>query len=145
LTLFCILQCKILLLHFDSVKRFRVPKKIAQPLLCLLPQLYSRRSRFLKCNNRYEELICGSNSKIFLIHSFLKIFSRFLRKCKKRLYRDQKVTICAGKIFFMNWAHMGLKKSSFCVDFKNVNLPLWQKAPKKSYDEKTVLYFTQGG
>jgi hypothetical protein len=40
----------------------------------------ARGSRFLKFENRYADLICGSNSKTNLQNTFFKIFSTFLRK-----------------------------------------------------------------
>jgi hypothetical protein len=42
--------------------------------------LFNRRSRFLKVDNRYENLGCGSNPKTILLNTFFKICSRLLRK-----------------------------------------------------------------
>jgi hypothetical protein len=42
--------------------------------------LHIRRSRFLKVDNRYENLGCGSNPKTLLLNSFFKICSCLLRK-----------------------------------------------------------------
>jgi hypothetical protein len=46
------------------------------------------------------------------------------------------------KIFFGIWTSWASKE--FYVDFKNINLPLWQNAPKESYSSKKNFFTTQG-
>jgi hypothetical protein len=53
------------------------------------------------------------------------------------LYRGQ-------KICFTMWAWWVSKDTEFYVDFKNINLPLWQNAPKKSNSKIKIFITIQG-
>jgi hypothetical protein len=53
---------------------------------------------------------------------------------------------CKGpKIFFTILTSWLSKDAEFYVDFKIINLPLSQNAPKKSYSRKKNFFTTQGG
>jgi hypothetical protein len=60
-------------------------------------RLYIWRRQFLKFNNWYEELICRSDPKTFLLNTFFKFF-------------------------FHDLGSYGYKNKFFCVEFKNINL-----------------------
>jgi hypothetical protein len=50
--------------------------------------------------------------------------------------------------FFFFFIILGLwvsKDAEFNVDVKNINLPKWQNAPKKSYSRKTNFLYTVCG
>jgi hypothetical protein len=43
-------------------------------------------------------------------------------------------------IFVLKEVMIGIKNAEFYAGFKNINLPLWQKAPKKSYYKKPAIF-----
>jgi hypothetical protein len=72
--------------------------------------MWNRRSRFLKFIKRYEELICGSDSKTFLLNTLFKILSRFLRKCKKKVVQRPRGHYIHGENFFHELDSYGYQK-----------------------------------
>jgi hypothetical protein len=44
---------------------------------------HSRRSRFLKFNNPYIDLICGNNAKTILLNTFFQNFKTFYAEMRK--------------------------------------------------------------
>jgi hypothetical protein len=53
-------------------------------------------------------------------------------------------TMKGSEIFlFTIWTSSVSKNSEFYVDFKNINLPLWQNAPKKRYSRTKISVCTK--
>jgi hypothetical protein len=81
-------------------------------------KLLPRRSRFLKVENRHEDLICESSSKTNLLNTFLKFGAFFSENEILGLYSGPKATIYTIRIRLI-WIS---RDSSQGADLKNVNL-----------------------
>jgi hypothetical protein len=88
--------------HVDSAIEKVLPCYIPLPPLLPLITMLIRRSRFLKVDNWYENLGCGSNPKTLLLNTFSKFAAVFCGNENLCLYRDQKVIIYIWKFFVLN-------------------------------------------
>jgi hypothetical protein len=69
------------------------------------------------------------------IHFYVKVLKTAIKSfLVKWPFEERGQALYKGQKFFpIIWGLCISKDAEFNVDFKNINLPLWQNAPKKSY------------
>jgi hypothetical protein len=73
-------------------------------------------------------------------------FTQWPLHCWSRLFESCTAVYKGPKFFFTTWTSWVLKSpAEFYVDFKKINLPLWQNAPEKSYSRKKNFFTTHAG